>query len=69
MSQNILNFSLLTAEICWRFGALQQISTVFAFWLRDCSDVAQQKSTKVCTVFGRILAWYTVYTFSAALVP
>jgi len=55
---------------CWdRFTSLgepQQISTGFAFWLRYCSDVAQLKATKLCTMFGRLLCWYTIYTFSAA---
>ena len=59
---NILNFGILTAEICWRVWAPQQILTGFAFWLRYCSDVAQRKSTKFCTMFGRRLAWYTLYT-------
>ena len=31
------------------------------------SDVAQRKPTKLCTVFGRLLGWYTVYTFSGVL--
>ena len=60
---NIVNFGPTAAEICWPVWALQQISTVFAFWLRYCSDVAQQKSTKVCIMFGRILAWYILYIY------
>ena len=32
-----------------------------------CSDVAQRKQTKLCTVFGRLLGWYTTYTFSEVL--
>jgi len=51
------------------FGAPQQISTGFAPWLRYCSDVAQQKPTKLCTMFGRLLGWYTKYTLSGALAP
>jgi len=35
-----------------RFGAPQQMSTAFASWLRYCSDVAQRKPTKLCTMFG-----------------
>jgi len=35
---------------------------------RYCSDVAQQKPTKLCTMFGRLLGWCTMYTFSGALV-
>jgi len=45
------------------FGAPQQISTGFASWLRYCTNVAQRSSTKLCTMFGRLLGWYTVYTF------
>ena len=50
-------------------GALQQISTGFASCLRYCSDVAQWKSTKLCTMIGCLLIWYTIYTFSEALAP
>jgi len=39
----------------------------FASWLHYCSDVAQQKPTKLCTMFGHLLCWYTIYTFSGAL--
>jgi len=42
--------------------ALQQISTGFASWLRYCTDVAQRRSTKLCTMVGRLLSWYTIYT-------
>ena len=31
--------------------------------------VAQRTSTELCTRFGRLLGWYTVYTFSGALAP
>jgi len=34
-----------------------------------CSDVAQRKPTKLCTVFGHYLGWYTTYTFSGVLTP
>ena len=44
-------------------GAPQLISTGFASWQRYWSDVAQQKPTKLCTVFGCLLNWYTTYTF------
>jgi len=32
-----------------------------------CTDFAQQMSTKLCTMFGRLLGWYIVYTFSRVL--
>jgi len=30
-------------------------------WLRYCTDVAQWRSTKLCTMFGRLLGWYAIY--------
>jgi len=59
----MVNFNLLTAEIGSGVWAPQQISTGFASWLRYCSDFAQRKPTKLCTMFGRLLGWYTMYTF------
>jgi len=66
---NMLNFSPLTAEIDWRVWGTQQISKGFASLLRYCTDVAQRRSAKLCTMFGRFLGWYTIYKFSGALVP
>jgi len=43
------------------------VSTGFASWLCYCSDVAQRKPTKLCTMFDRLLGWYTIYTFSGVL--
>ena len=63
------NFGPLTAEIVYQFGALQQILTDFASWLRYCSDVAHRRPTKVCTIFGRLLGWYTIYTFLGSFGP
>jgi len=51
------------------FGALHQISAGFVTWLCYCSDVAHRRPTKLCTMFGRLLGWYTMYTFSGALAP
>jgi len=51
------------------FGALQQISAAFASWLRYCSNVADRRPTKLCTMFGRPLGCYTIYTFSGLLPP
>jgi len=47
------------------FGAPQKISTGFASCLRYCSDVAHRRPTKLCTMFGRLLRWYTIYIFGA----
>jgi len=63
---NMANFGPLTAEIVREFGTPQQIS--FASWLRYCSDVAHRIPTKLCTIFGRLLGWYTMYTFLGAFV-
>jgi len=57
----MVNFVPLAAEIDCEFGAPQQISTGLAFWLRYCSDVAQRKSTKLCTMFARRLNWYNIH--------
>ena len=65
----MINFGPLTADIGWRFGALQEISTSFTSWLRYCTDVAQRRSTKLRTMFGRLMGCYTIYTFSGALAP
>jgi len=36
-----------------------------------CTDVTQRKSTKLCTMFGRLLGWYTIYrpTLLGLLMP
>jgi len=52
------------------FGSLGhpgKISTGFASCLHYCSDVAHRKPTKLCTMFGRLLGWCTIYTFLGAL--
>jgi len=64
-----MNVGPLTADIGSGVRGTQQISTGCASWLRYCSDVAQRMSTKLCTMFGRLLGWYTIYTFSGALAP
>jgi len=51
--RNIVNFGPL--------GAAQQISTGFASWLHCCTDVAHRRPTKLCTIFGCLLGWYTIY--------
>jgi len=59
----MVNFGPLGVEIGWQFGALQQISMGFASRLPYCTDVTQRRSTKLCTMFGRLLGLYTIYTF------
>jgi len=41
----------------------------FRSWLHYCTNVIQQRSTKLCTLFGHLRHWYTIYTFSGALAP
>jgi len=66
---NMGNFGRLTADI--GSGVLgtpaQQISMGFESCLRYCSDVAHRRPTKLCTMFGRLLGWYTMCTFSRLL--
>jgi len=60
----------LTDEICWRvWGTSANFNGFRALaWIRYCSDVAQHRSTKLCTMFVRLLDWYTVYTFLGLLI-
>ena len=58
---NMVNFGPLRLRSVGEFGAPLQISTGFVFCLRYCSDVAHQRPTKLCTMFGRLLDWYTIY--------
>jgi len=62
----MVNFGPLTSEIGWWVWG---IPTDFASWLRYCTDVAQQRSTKLCMMFGHLLGWYTIYTFYAGCCP
>jgi len=34
-----------------------------------CTDIAQWRSTKLYTMFGRLLGWYTIYTLLGLLPP
>jgi len=61
------NIGPLIAQIGSVVWGTQQISTGFASWLRYCNDTAHRRSTKLCTIFGHLLGWYTIYTFSGAL--
>ena len=51
----------------WEFGAPQQISTSFAPWCHYCTDVAHRRPTKLCTMFGHLLGWYTIQALSGTL--
>jgi len=62
---NMLNFGPLMAEICWRVWGIPANFKGFRVLasLLHCTDVAQWRSTKLCTMFGRLLRWYTIYIF------
>jgi len=60
---DMANFGPLTAKIGWRVWGTQHILTGFASWLHYCSYVAHWRQTKLFTMFGRHLGWYTMYTF------
>jgi len=56
------------ARVCRVWGTPANFHQ-FRLWLRFCSNVAQRRSTKLCRMFGRLLGWYTICTFLAALAP
>ena len=66
---NLVNTAHQRLRAVREFGAPQQISTGFASCQRYCTDVAQRKSTKLCTMFGCLLRWYIIYTFLGAITP
>jgi len=66
--QYLLHMSSKYGEL-WPTNGTLAISTVFASWLRYCSDVTQRRPTKLCTMFGHLLGCYTKYTFCRLLPP
>jgi len=66
---NMVNLAHYRLRSVYQFRAPQQISTGFASCLRYCNDVAHRRPTRLCTVFGHLLAWYTIYTFLGAPAP
>jgi len=57
---NVVNFHSLTAEIDWRVSGTPANFNGLPY----CSDVAQRRSTTLCTMFGRLLGCYTIYTLT-----
>jgi len=54
---NMVNFGPLTAEIGWGvWGTLANFNG-FRVLASYCSDVAQRRPKKLCTMFGRLLGW------------
>jgi len=66
---NMMNFSPLTAEISWWVWGTPANFNGFPSWLHYCTDVSQWRPTKLCTMFGWLLGWYTMYTFWGPLSP
>jgi len=62
----MVNVGLLAADIGLPVWGTPANFNDFASWLRYCSDVAQRRPTKLCTIFGRLLDWYIIYTFLGA---
>jgi len=62
----MVNFGPLAAEIGPVVWDTPANFNGFHVWQRYCSDVAQPKPTKLCTVFGRYLGWYTTYIFGGS---
>jgi len=67
---NMVNFGPLTSETRWRvWGTPANFNTFSTSWLRYCTDIAQRRSTKLCTTFGRLLLWCTIYMQFWGLLP
>jgi len=68
---NMLNFGPLMAEICWRVWRITANSKGFRVLasLLHCTDIAQWRSTKLCTMFGRLLCAGILHRESKNRVP
>jgi len=63
----MVNFGPLIAEIVWRvWGTSANFNGFRVLAALLYADVAQRKSTKLCTMSGRLLGTYTIY-FSGLL--
>jgi len=70
-SHNTANFGPITAQIgvpvsdtLPNFNGFRVLASLY---LLQCSDVAHRRPTKLCTIFGRLLGWYTIYIFWGSL--
>jgi len=51
-------------------GHLRKFQRVLRLgFVTACSDVVHRRTTKLCTMFGHLVGWYTIYTFSADFCP
>jgi len=66
---NMVNFGSLAADIGWRVWGTPANFNGYPSWLRYCTDVAHRRSTKLCTMFGRLLSWYAIYRVSRKRPP
>jgi len=64
---NMANFGPLTAEIGSGVWGTPANFNGFRAFVTAATYVAHRRPTKLCTMFGRLLRWYTVYSFSEAL--
>ena len=66
----MVNFGPPPAEIGWRvWGTPANVNRFRVLASLYCTDVVQGRSTKLCTMFIRLLRGYTMYTFSGLLPP
>jgi len=54
--------------VCDQFRTSFEPASIMEFGFY-CTNVAQWRSPKLCTMFGRLLGWYTICTFLGALAP
>ena len=65
----MVNFGPLEAKIGLPLWGTPANFNRFSSWLRYCTEVAQRTSTKLCTLFGRLLGWYIIIYILGALAP
>jgi len=66
---NMANFGPLMAEICWRVSGIAANFSGFHVLALLLSWRSLSQPTKLCMIFGCLLGWYTIYTFSGLLPP
>jgi len=63
------NFGKLAAEIILLVWGTPANFNGFRVLLRYCADVAHRRPTKLCTIFARLLGWYTIHIHFSRLLP
>jgi len=64
---HMVNFGPLAAEIGLPVWGTPANFSGFRVLAALLSDVTHQRPTKLCTIFGRLLGWYTTHRFSGVL--